>query len=139
MAQGVSSDLSQPLTNPAYPVLLPFPSPFIHLCCPGRSGRAVTKVRYTLFLFSPFSQWRLVCSPQLTRYKSEVHTFSLLTVLPSKPSSAIGGLGFTVTKVTYTLFLFSPFCPSVFEPRCSCSAGDNRATFRVWNSTHLSR
>jgi len=51
---------------------------------------------------------------QLTRYKSEVHTFSPLTVLPSKPLVRHRRPRFTVTKVKYALFLFSPSCPSVF-------------------------
>jgi hypothetical protein len=42
--------------------------------------RAVTKVKYTLFLFSAFSEQRPILSLTLTfRYKSEVHTFSLVT------------------------------------------------------------
>jgi hypothetical protein len=64
---------------PTYPVplmLSPLPDVFLF----ALELRAVTKVKYTLFLFSPFAQ-RLVYSFRMVlRYKSEVHAFSLVTI-----------------------------------------------------------
>ena len=52
---------TQPFTTPTYPVPLLFLLPRTLFFVASDLGRAVTKVKYTLFLFSPVSEQRSIC------------------------------------------------------------------------------
>ena len=70
---------TQPFTTPTYPVPLLFLLSLTSVLSLSDLRRAVTKVKYTLFLFSPFSEQRsirsLTSSLSVTKVK---YTFFLL-------------------------------------------------------------
>jgi hypothetical protein len=78
----------------------------MHLCCPLHSERRYKSDVHAFSLFTILTIETCLFTPA-DRYKSEVHTSSLLTVLPSKPSFAIGGLASPLQKCGTRFSLFT--------------------------------